>query len=344
MSALDIFNGKSFSMVDLTTAVNRNPYRPGFLGALNLFESRPIRTEAAMIELADGTLNLIPTSLRGAPLAEGTREKRKVFYQETARIAKGHTIQASEVQNARAFGSESELASAIQLVADVLNGPTGLIAQIEYTWEHMRLGAIQGIVTDADGGELVNWFTVLGESQPSEVDFDLDNATPTSWALRKLCASTVRGIQRKLAGMWLEGSSRIMALCGDAFFDDLVNHADVVETYRNWQAAADLRADRTWRSFPFGGIEWVNYRGSDDNSTVAIHTDKVKFVPVGVPGLFQVAHAPAEFLPFVNSRGLPMYSMTLIDRDRQAWVRPEVYSYPLFICTKPSALFRGKRT
>jgi hypothetical protein len=34
----------------------------------------------------------------------------------------------------------------------------------------------------------------------------------------------------------------------------------------------------------------------------------------------------------------------LRDRDRDFWVRPEVYSYPLFICTRPEMLLEAKES
>jgi hypothetical protein len=55
-------------------------------------------------------------------------------------------------------------------------------------------------------------------------------------------------------------------------------------------------------SFTYGNIMFVNYRGTDDNSTVAIGTDKCKFFPVNAPGAFMCAYSPAEFFPFVNTR------------------------------------------
>lgn len=344
MAGLDVFKASAFSMVEMTNAVNANPYKPGFLGSLNLFTPKPIATTVAAIEMKDGALNLIQTSPRGAPIEEGGREKRDIFYRETVRIAKGDTIKADEVQNIRAFGSLTEMQSMVNLVADRLNGPTGLIAQVEYTWEHMRLGAISGIVLDADGSTLVDWFSVLGQSQPAEVDFDLDNVNPVSGAVRKKCNEVTRGVQRALGGLWLPGQSYLLGLCGDAFWDDLTAHTEVRQTYLNTQAAAELRTGNAWESFNYGGIRWINYRGSDDNSTVAVGTDKVKFVPVDVPGLFDVAFSPSESMPYVNTPGLSLYSMMILDNDRMMWARPEVYSYPLFICNRPKALFRGKRT
>ena len=35
--------------------------------------------------------------------------------------------------------------------------------------------------------------------------------------------------------------------------------------------------------------------------------------------------------------------MTIPDRDRNASVRIELYSYPLFICTRPEMLQRAKK-
>ena len=118
----------------------------------------------------------------------------------------------------------------MQLIADRLNGPTGLIAQVEYTWEHMRLGAIQGIVTDANGDTLVNWFDVLNQSAPSEIEFDLDNASPFSGAVRKKCNELTRAAQRAIGGLWLAGSSYLLGLCGDAFWDCVAADLKLVRT------------------------------------------------------------------------------------------------------------------
>jgi len=106
-----------------------------------------------------------------------------------------------------------------------------LIAQVEYTWEHMRLGAIQGIVTDANGDTLVNWFDLLNQSAPSEIDFDLDNASPTSGAVRKKCNELTRAVLRAIGGLWLPGSSYLLALCGDVFWDNLTAPTKSSQTY-----------------------------------------------------------------------------------------------------------------
>lgn len=346
MATMDIFNSNAFGMVELSGAVMKAPYRPRLLGGMNLFEVKRQRTTTVAIEEKDGALALIQTSERGAALEERANEKRTMHHFETLRIARGKTITAAELQNIRAFGSETELAQVQQTVAEIMSGETGLRAAVELTHENMRLGAVQGIVYDADGSEIINWFTEFGINQASEIDFDLDNASPASGAVREKCNQVVRAMKRAAKGVWIDGQTYAVGLAGDTFFDQLTGHTEVRQTYLNQQDAAQLRNDvgMAFGSVRYGGILFINYRGTDDNSTVAVHTDKCKFFPVDAPGAFQVAYSPAEFMPFVNTPGQDVYAMVVEDKDRQAWARPEVYSYPLHVCTRPGMLQRAKRT
>ena len=336
MPTLDIFANDAFSTVQLTGAVEKVPYKPQFLGSLGIFEPVPVRTTTIAIEKRDNTLALIKTSNRGAPLEEGTTDKRDIRDFRTSRIAKGDTIQAGEIQNMRVTGSETEL----QIVqAEVVQRMGRLKDDMELTWENMRLGAVQGVVADADGSVLADWYDAWDIAQPAEINFALDTAGTD---VRKKCAQVVRAMTKAAKGAWVPGA-KVQALCGDALYDDLIGHESVKETYRNWAAAADLRQNMAFESFPFGGIVFHNFRGTDDDATIAIAPDKAKFFPVGARGVFQTAWSPAEFMEFVNTPGRDLYALTIPDRDRNAWVRVELYSYPLFICTRPEMLLRAKR-
>jgi hypothetical protein len=132
----------------------------------------------------------------------------------------------------------------------------------------------------------------------------------------------------------------VRAECGSAFFSDLVAHKEVRETYLNTAAAADLRG-RVADEVSFGGISFRRYRGS---SAFGVPTDKAYFYPEGVDGLFEIYHAPADTFETVNTLGLPLYARTIPDRDRDEWVRLEIESNPLPICTRPQVLRSGKRT
>lgn len=344
MAHMDVFKSNAFSMVSITEALNNVPFQPSFLRDLGIFTPRPVRTTSVSIEERNGTLSLIQTSERGAPLAEADREKRKLRDFRTVRIAKHDRLMADEIQNIRAFGSETELMQVVDEINMRLNGPTGLMRDVELTWENMMLGAIQGVVTDADGSVIYDYFSEFGITAATEIDFDLDNATPASGAVRKKCTQVVRQMQKAAAGGWIPGRTYVMALCGDNFWDDLTAHSEVRQTYLNTQEAQTLRSGLAYESFQYGGITWVNYRGTDDGSTVAIGTDKAKFFPVNGNGVFQIAYSPAETFDYVNTPGLPVYGMVIPDEKRNAFVDLEVYSYPLPICTRPAMLQSARRT
>ena len=112
---------------------------------------------------------------------------------------------------------------------------------------------------------------------------------------------------------------QVHALCGDTFFDDLVGHANVKEAWERWQQGAALRENFTWRRFPHAGIMFENYRGTDDGTSVTIEATKAHFFPVGVPGLFITAFAPADTIDTVNTLGLlrvtPVLGRDLLPQD-----------------------------
>lgn len=349
MADFNVFTGDAFSAISMLQGIEKIPYKPGFVTGLGIFADNPVTTKGVWIEERDGSLSIIKSTPRGAPLPQRTTEKRAARNFVTPRIAKGDRLNADEIANIRAFGSNTELVMAQNEVARRLSGPTGLISEIEYTWENMALGAVQGIVLDADSSVIYNFFNEFGISQPTEIAFDLAGAQaapeqPNAPGVLRpfIQQQVVRTMIRAAKGAFLP-STQIMALCGDAFYDQLSNHGEVRATYLNWLQAQELRGGNAFEAFPFGGVNWVNYRGSDDASTIAIATDDAKFFPVGAPGVFRRALSPGESFDFVNTPGAPVYPMVIPDLQRNSYVDIEAYSYPLYMCTRPEVLLRGRR-
>lgn len=334
MPTIDIFNSDAFSLVSMTAAVDRVPYVPNYLGTLGLFEAVPSRTISVAIDRRTNQLRLVPTTDRGAPVSRKEPDARDVRDVRTHRIAKGDRITAHEVQNMRAFGTETELET---VAAEVTRRMGRIMADMDLTWEHHRLGAIQGVVLDADGTTVLNdWYSTFGISAPTPVPFDLDVTTTD---VRAKCAQVVRATARALGA---PADVPVGGLCGDDFWDALVRHPDVRDTFI-YQEGQQLRAGTAWMTLRFGGIEFHNYRGTDTASPVQIDADEARFFP-RVPGVFQAAFSPMESIDFANTPGRPVYAMTVPDRDRNFWVDIEMYSYPLFICLRPEALQRATLT
>ena len=341
---LDLFlQHDAFTAIALTEAVQRNPYQPSGLGSLNLFDPDPIRTTAVSVEERTGVLKLIPFSERGTEGTQRTTETRKRRYFDVPRLMHDDTIQSKELQNIVQFGDTTVLMQLEQEVARRLSGPTGLLASVDYTKEYMRLAAIQGMcLNPGDGSVMYNWFNEFEITQPAEVGFNL--AANTLGSLRPLInQQVVRPMARKAQGAFTN-KTKIYGYCGDAFYDAFTNHIDVVKTFLNWSGAAELRGSQgaAFEEFYFGGVYWVNYRGSDDNATIKIPDDKVKFFPVDAPGIFRNVMAPGESMEWVNQPGKDVYVLPIADRDRRQWWKMEVYAYPLMLCTRPEVLFSGR--
>lgn len=425
MASLDVFRQDPFTTIQLTLAVERAPYLPNALASLNLFEPNPIRTKVAMVEQRQGKLTVLPFSDRGAPGTQRTTEQRQARSFLVPRIRMEDTIYADEIATIREFGSETELMQVQRELARRLVGPTGLRNNIEYTREYHRLAAIQGKLLDADGSVRFDWFAEFGITAAAETAFDfktINSSFETSpYAadpLRPICNGIVRNMKRAASGAWIEGRTRAAALCGDGFYDALVSCGPVRATYLGWVAAQELRQNVAFEIFNWGGIDWINYRGSDDvaglegtttsgsgtvacpgiaatiellgqsvnvvglpvtgpgipagatvgsvvagtsftlaggvlanesesgvynfgAASISIPSNKAKFFPRNAPGVFQVTYAPAESFEWINTLGKPEYVRMIPDRDNNEWVKAQMTSYPLHICTRPEMLFSG---
>ena len=340
MSVFDIFNNDAFSLVSMLGTVDEMEYKPSGLSAMGIFTPNPVRTETVAIESRNGVLSLIQTSDRGAPVEQRQNEKRKIRDFRTSRLAKGDKITASELAFLRGHGEEQQVTMVQEEIARRLSGPTGLMSSLEITMEHQRLGAIQGIVLDADGSEIYNWFTEFGVTPATEIAFNF--AAQTEGDLRTECTKIVRAMKRAAKGAWNNGSG-VHALCGDAFWDELVALPEVRQIYLNRGESKYVQNGGAFESFTYGGILWENYQGTDDNTTVAIPTDEAKFFPTNAPGAFLEVFSPGEQFEHIGQLGQRAYPMIVRDEKRDMYAEIELYSYPLLVCTRPAMLQSGRR-
>ncbi len=346
---LNLFEGDAFSVIRLTQAINDIKYAPSRLAKLGLFEVESVDVTTIVVEKQGDLLVIVPPSQRGAPgTTIGQDPRRDMRSLIVPHFEVNDSVMAESVQGVRAFGSETQMETVIQKVAQRLAIHVNSFAATE---EHARMGAVKGIVTYADSSSL-NLFTEFGVVQEAEIDFDLDNATPVDGALRKKCAGVTRQLATILGGVPFTG---IHALCGDNFFDDLLAHPEVRETYKGWNAAQILRESYigpnrdSYGIFEFGGIVWENYRGAtipgakDGAAQTFIHTDKCHIFPLGVPGLFKTVYAPADYEETVNTIGRRLYGRQYPmpnGKGRHLDSQMNALQY----CSRPKVLLRGKRT
>jgi len=342
MVMLDVFNSDAFSVTNLTDAINKVKFVPGRIGQLGLFAESGVSTTSVAIEQKDGLLKLLSPTARGGPGETLTKNKRTLRNLTVPHFQIDDAVMAEEVQGVRAFGSETELETVQGKVAErqMIHSQSH-----EATHEYSRIGAVKGIVTYADGTTL-NLFTEFGVSQMTEVDFDLDNTAPASGVLRAKCADVTRDIADELDGVPFNG---VHAFCSNEFFDALIAHPEVVDSYKNTSMASVLRegyvltnGQKIYGAFEFGGIVWENYRGSVGGQAY-IDANKTHIFPLGAPGLFRTYYAPADYMETVNTMGQRLYQKQYMMPNGKG-VNLETQMNVLDICTRPRVLVKGKTT
>ncbi|WP_025099035.1 major capsid protein [Burkholderia sp. A1] len=330
MADIALFQDDAFSLSSLTAAINDQPAVPGRVGTLGLFDEDGITTTTVQIERDGDTLALVPAGQRGSPAPVVGGSKRSMIPFNTVHLPQRGYIASDEVQNLRAFGSESEL-EALQTVVN--RRLAKLRRQLDATHEFHRIGAIKGAVLDADGKTvLIDLLKYFGIKQ-TVIGFELDKPETE---IRLKCSEVQDAIEDALGALTYTG---VRVLCGRTFWNKLIVAKTVKETYLATSMAAALRGDAR-DALDFGGCTFERYRGRvGDVGYVA--DDEAHAVPEGVPDLFISRFAPADYVEAVNTTGLPYYAKQELAPFGKG-IDIEAQSNPIHLCTRPKALIKLK--
>ena len=330
----NFFTNEPFDMMSLTESLDKLPITENMIGEMGLFVGKGESTDIVEIDETDGVLKIMQSRERGSePGRAKVANKRKARLLKVPHFEEEERITASELQGVRATG-EINLINAVAEVNDRLN----LMKQnMEHTWEVHRLNAIKGILKDADGTTLFDYFAEFEVSQDTSI-FDFSTAT---FDVRGQAIKTIRNIEDNLGGVPHRGAT---ALVGRTFFDELVSHSQVQETFKR-QSEATNRADLR-KGFVFGDVLWAEYRGfrglTPDVGT--IDDDEGFMFPLGVPGQFRIVWAPGDFLETVNQLGQPMIAKTAPDLKYNKFVDVLVESNSLYLNTRPDTVIKLTKT
>jgi hypothetical protein len=333
---LNPFSSDAFDMVALTAAINKIPNQYGRLEQLSLMPPMGVRTRTIIVEEMSGVLNLLPTQPVGSPGTVGTMGKRKVRSFVIPHIPHDDAVLPEEVQGIRAFGSENEMEALASLMAQKLQNMRNKHA---ITLEHLRMGALKGVILDADASTLYDLYSEFGITAKT-VSFALTTAS-TEVLLKVL--EVKRHIEDNLKGEFM---TAIMCLCSAGFFDALTTHAKVKEAYSRWQSGLALLSDNR-TGFTFGGVTFEEYRGqatdAAGNVRKFIADDEAHFFPLGTANTFRTYFAPADFNETANTLGLPLYAK---QEPRKFGRGTDIHtqSNPLPVCLRPEVLVKGTKS
>lgn len=342
MATIDIFRSNAFGLINMTKSIQKVPYIPSLLDRLGIFQRESINTTTATIEEENGKLSLIQTSSRdslGQSVMSGPKRKLRAF--QVPFIPSTENVMAADIQNLRAFGSENDFDTVANQVNKKL---TQIKNNIEVTKEWHRMGAINGILLDADGSTILNYFN---EFQVSPSTADIDFTSPTVDA-KLYCTSIWRAMDAALGGT---PYNNVICIAGNEWFDSWltlpdVEKAFVLQSYTSqvgpdffMKQQANVSGGNQYppvRSFRFGDIDFYNYRGTV-GSQKFVADNKAIFIPGGAPDVFVEFNSPAPFMETANTLGQPFYAK----QEPLRWgIGVELLgcSCPLMLCTRPASI------
>jgi hypothetical protein len=326
------FHTPAFSMAALTAAINIIPNRFGRIESLGLFPDKPVRTRQILVEEQNGVLNLLPSMPPGSPGTVGRRGKRAMRSFVITHIPHDDVVLPEEVQGIRAFGSETEMETIASVMARHLQTMRNKHA---ITLEHLRMGALKGVILDADGSVIYDLFDEFGIT-PTAINFDLGNANSN---VKKKCADVLRHFEDNLKGEFMTG---VHCLCSPEFYDALTDHVKVKDAFAYSQQRAVLIDDMR-AGFTFGGVTFEEYRGqaTDVNGVTRrfIAAGEAHAFPLGTIDTFSTYYAPADFNETANTLGQPLYAKQE-PRKFERGTDLHTQSNPLPMCHRPGVLVK----
>lgn len=329
MATLDIFNNDAFSVSSLSQTIVDIPQVQTILGSSGLFKEYGITTTSMMIERQGSSLRLVPTAPRGGVGQPITLTGRSMIPVAAVHLPQSGSVMADEVQGVRAFGSETEVQSVMAVVKQKLAVAKG---NLDLTLEYHRIGAIKGLILDADGtSPVMDMYATFGVTQQTK-NFILGTA---GTRVKDKIADLKRMIRTKLGGRSFTG---VEVLCSAQFFDDLTRHATIEKAYELYNQNDYARTDPRGSAFTFAGVTFREYLGGV-NTTDFITAGEAYAYPTGVSGLFQTAYAPAPYMETVNTTGLPYYAKQEVMPFNKG-VELESQSNPINFCSLPETVVK----
>lgn len=331
MATFDIFNNDAFSVSQLTQTIVDIPRVPTRLGDMGLFAEYGITTPTMMIERKGSSINLVPTAPRGGVGNTSGSTNRKLIPVQTVHLPQHAYVMADEVFGVRAFGSETEVESMQNLVREKMMNAK---ANLDLTLEYHRVGALKGLVLDADGTTpILDVYALFGMTQQTQ--FWNMATSGTTAEPKQLCVDLKRMVRAKLGG---RSFTRIRVMCSEGFFDKLVGHANMKKAWELWNQGQYGRTDQSENDFEFAGVVFTIYEGGTSAGDF-IEDGFAYAYPEGVSRMFQTAFAPADYMETVNTMGSPYYAKQEVMKFNKG-VEIETQSNPICLNTLPEAVIK----
>ena len=291
-------DNSKFGLRALTRAIGILEATPTQIRDLELFKPVYLSDTKVDIERQDTTLKLVQAKPRDGGTPDTVPVKnRNIRTFRIPHLPVHDSVLAEDVQGLRAFGTTEAETVMAKVEAKLADGKQNL----EYTREHLMLGALLGKILDADGSEIYDIYQEFGLTRKS---YDMKLSTATTEVGRQIDEALAK--QRSaLRGAAVTGW---VALCGFEFIEALKYHKSVKPLYERWREGAAYREADGINPIEFvhNGIRFIHYTGNFGKAK--LDDDKAILLPTGPGRLYEEYFAPANYTETVNTVALPYYA------------------------------------
>lgn len=343
---------------EITDVINKAPSSYGQVSALNLFTFKGIvGTRFGIEEMDEDQCNgIVPT----APFccdydnAANTTPGRKWRMIEVPHTPLFDTVRACDIAGERAYGLTGTDFEYLQVVEEVARRQRQMRQKLDLTMEYRQLGALKGVIYDANGKVILDLFRHFGVNQKV---FKFEFADPNFDVLEQL-----RKIGRYLKRTALNVNfSQVMFFVDDIFFDALVKHQSVAEIWKHCcelgqrvMVDASVSTSGDMPAFSWGGMTFVEYYNQGCTSPDMTDPDQarapISFLDagtgigfprnVGGQSMYEMVAAPRMNIDEVNRRADKLFYANIRVNEKRDALKLDLETNSLPIVKQPALLVK----
>lgn len=323
-------NDSQFGVVPMSEAINRLPANPTIIRSLGIFKPEFLTTTSVSVVSKSGVLTLVGSKPRGTPGEPVNSKPKGAQSFEMLHLPKNDVVRADDVQNVKSFGSGSKAETVAEKVNDKL---ADMKSDIEYTREHLMLGAIKGKILDADGSPLIDIYDRFGLTR-QKINWNLSSDAAN---VGKLIDDTITKLVKKRGGESVDGW---YVLCSPEFMQAVIYHKTLVALYERYQDGALYRDANTNVGFKHKNLDFIQYN-HDFESGLKIEAGEAEIIPKGTRQTFREYFAPADMSATVNTKALAYYaSREKLDHDKGWDLHAQSNPLPMLLRPELSATLK----
>ncbi|WP_343314043.1 major capsid protein [Brucella sp. BE17] len=284
-----------FSKVALTDHVVTQPYVPDLVSKWLPWNSEGVHLPTVAIDFTDGTLDMIPEAVRGAPGDAPERDTDSSVLVKIPHYPQQNTLLATQFEGIRAAGSE--------LLVTVETERNKLLSRFNkrnrLMWEVSRIGAVTGKLLGSKGQVIKNWNKEFSAAQ-TKVQIDFASANT------KLRTELVKAKDKGEDNLGEFTADRWILIAGKDAFPLITDHPNFEKMFERYNDGATLRDDLSDGFKIASNITAVKYTRNKIGGQTIFGDSDMYLVPV-VDGMFQTRFGPGTGMGDLGVIGLPEY-------------------------------------